>query len=285
MTSNIIFSTESGSDLPGHLVEQYGVYIAPMHVMMDGTDYLDGSIPVTDIYRFYDETNRIPSTSSTKPEEYTELFTRIRKDYPNSTIVHIGYTSKTSSSFKNVSIAAKEFDDIHLIDSLNVSGGLAAIVLYAAQLLHSNPDILVADLLKQINEVITHTRFSLIPGSLDFLRAGGQVSNATHRSASLLKIKPLIELIDGELTSTRKYRGNMEKVVQNMFKDYLDMYPINRDTLYLLYSVGLDESIKKQMEGLAREKGFQHVDWIEAGSVISSHAGPGGVGIAGIETF
>ncbi|WP_161878522.1 DegV family protein [Alkalibacterium sp. MB6] len=281
--ANILFTTESGADVPKYLVDKYPIYVAPMHVIMDEKDYPDGTIPVTDIYDYYERTNQIPSTTSTNPQEYTELFEQIKKEDPDSIIVHIGYTSRASSSFQHATIAAKDFDNIHLIDALNVSGGLGSIVLFAAQLLERQPDIALEDLIEQIKRKVPKSRFSFIPGSLDFLRAGGRVSNAAYISASLLKIKPLIELIDGKLTSTKKYRGPMKQVVEKMFRDYVSHYDLDKEVLYLLYSVGLDESVKEIMETLATEAGFTNLVWIQAGNVISTHAGPGGAGFAGLE--
>jgi fatty acid-binding protein DegV len=66
-------------------------------------------------------------------------------------------------------------------------------------------------------------------------------------------------------------------------RDYLDQYNIDRGQLYLLYSIGLDERIKQQMTEIASEAGFNNVIWIQAGAMISTHAGPGGVGISGLE--
>ncbi|GAA0355316.1 DegV family protein [Alkalibacterium iburiense] len=279
----LIFSTESGADLPKEFIDDYQIYVAPMHVIMDDTDYPDGSIPVTDIYEYYDRTKQIPSTTSTNPQEYTELFEQIRKDEPDSTIIHIGYTSRASSSFQHATIAAKDFEDIYLIDALNVSGGLGSIVQYAAKLYESQPDIELEHLLEDIKQTVPKSRFSFVPGSLDFLRAGGRVSNAAYISASLLKIKPLIELIDGKLTSTKKYRGPMKQVVEKMFRDYVSKYNLDKDILYLLFSVGLDDTVKSRMEELAKEAGFVTIQWIQAGNVISTHAGPGGAGFAGLE--
>lgn len=279
----IVFSTESGSDIPTDLAEKYSIYIAPMHVIMDGKDYPDGSIPVTDIYQYYDKTNHIPSTTSTNPHEYEELFSRIRKEHPDSIILHIGYTSRASSSFRHATLAAEEFEDIHLVDALNVSGGLASVVLFAARLLEQQPTISIEELIDQVEQAVPKSRFSFVPGSLDFLRAGGRVSNAAYLGASLLKIKPLIELIDGKLTSTRKYRGKMKRVVEEMFQDYFARYDLAKDHLYLLYSIGLEEEIKTRMEQLAEEAGFQTIQWVQAGCVISTHAGPGGAGVAGLE--
>ena len=280
----IIFTTESGADLPKELAEKHNIKIVPMHVVMDGTDYKDdGSLPVSKIYDYYNRTKLIPSTTSTNPNEYEEFFAQIKAENPDCTIVHIGYTSKASSSFHNAEIAAENFEDIYLIDALNVSAGLTVVTLYAAQLLESNPDIPMDELIQKIQASVPKSRMSFVPCSLEFLKAGGRVSNAAYISASLLQIKPLIELIDGKLVSAKKYRGKMSRVAEELLKDYLKKYPIDKKQIYFVFSIGLDEQVKVQMEQSAKEKGFENVTWIQAGSVISTHGGPGAFGIAGME--
>ncbi|WP_342431308.1 DegV family protein [Neobacillus sp. FSL H8-0543] len=279
----IILTTESGADLPVELANKHNVKVVPMHVIMDGEDYLDGSLPVTDIYDYYERTKKIPSTTSTNSHEYHEFFTKIKSDYPDCIIIHIGYTSKASSSFQNAIIATEELEDIFLIDALNVTGGLMTIVMYAVAILENEPTIEPVRLVDLIESMIPKTRFAFVPGSLDFLRAGGRVSNLAYLGGALLKIKPRIELIDGNLVSTKKYRGKMDVVTEKLMQDYLDQYDIDREQLYLIYSIGLDEGIKQRMEGNAKEAGFKNVKWVQAGAMISTHAGPGGFGIAGLE--
>jgi DegV family protein with EDD domain len=279
----IILTTESGADLPSDLADTHNVQVVPMHVIMDGQDYLDGFLPVTDIYDFYERTKKIPSTTSTNSHEYLEFFTRIKNDFPDCIIVHIGYTSKASSSFQNAIIATEDVKDIFLIDALNVTGGLTAIVMYAVNLLENEPSISPELLVEKIKAVVPKSRLAFVPGSLEFLRAGGRVSNLAYLGGALLKIKPRIELVDGNLVSTKKYRGKMDVVSEKLMRDYLTQYNIDREQLYLLYSIGLDERVKQGMEDIAREFGFKNVKWIQAGAMISTHAGPGGVGIAGLE--
>lgn len=279
----IILTTESGADLPRELADKHNVQVVPMHVIMDGQDYLDGSIPVTEIYDYYERTKKTSSTTSTNSHEYFEFFTKIKNDYPDCIIIHVGYTSKASSSFQNAVIATEELEDIFLIDALNVTGGLTAIVMYAVTLLEKEPSIDPVRLVEKIESIVPKSRLAFVPGSLEFLRAGGRVSNLAYLGGALLKIKPRIELIDGNLVSTKKYRGNMEAVSEKLMRDYLSQYDIDREQLYLLYSIGLDEGIKQGMDVIAKEAGFKNVKWIQAGAMISSHAGPGGVGIAGLE--
>lgn len=279
----IILSTESGADLPEFLAKKHDVQIVPMHVIMDGKDYLDGHLPVKEIYDFYDRTKKIPSTAATNMHEYQEFFKKIRTEFPDSIIVHIGYTSKASVSYENALIAAEDVKDIHLIDALNVTGGLAAIVMYAVDVLEKEPDIDPIHLLEKIEEKIPKTRLAFLPGSLDFLRAGGRVSNMAYLGGALLKIKPCIELVEGKLMSTKKYRGKMDKVAEKLFFEYLEQYDIDRQQIYFMYSIGLSETVKERINEIALEKGFENSMWIEAGAMISTHSGPGGFGVAGIE--
>lgn len=279
----IILSTESGADLPKDLVEKHQIQVVPMHVIMDGKDYLDGELPVEEVFDYHSRTKKIPSTTATNTHEYHELFTKIRTDFPESIIIHIGYTSKASASFQSALIAAEDFENLFLIDTLNVTGGLAAVVLYAANLMEEEPSIDHNQLIEKIESIVPKTKLAFIPGSLDFLRSGGRVSNMAYIGGSLLKIKPCIELKEGKLVSTRKYRGKMSIVAEKLMQDYLNQYDIDRKQLYLIYSIGLDESIKRQVEEIAKETGFENVTWMQAGAMISTHAGPGGFGIAGLE--
>ncbi len=254
-----------------------------MHIIMDGKDYLDGSLPVQDIYDYYRRTKKIPSTTATNAHEYQEFFATIRENFPDCIIIHIGYTSKASSSFQNAVIAAEDFEDIFLIDALNVTGGLAAIVLYAAKLLAKEPGIEPEHLVERIKAIVPKSRLAFIPGNLEFLKAGGRVSNTASLIGALLKIKPCIELKDGKLMSTKKYRGKMNRATEKLLSEYLNEYNIDRQQLYFIYSIGLDERIRQRMEEVANENGFQNIRWIQAGGMISTHSGAGGFGVAGLE--
>ncbi|HCX49177.1 MAG TPA: EDD domain protein [Bacillus sp. (in: Bacteria)] len=279
----IVLTTESGADLPIELAKKHRVQVVPMHVIMDDKDYEDGTLPVQDIYEYYERTKKIPSTTATNIHEYQEFFKKIKVDYPNCVIIHIGYTSKASSSFQNAVIATEDSEDIILIDALNVTGGLLAIVMYAVSVLEKEPMIEPMKLVEKIESIIPKSRLSFVPGSLEFLKAGGRVSNLAYLGGALLKIKPRIELVDGKLVSTKKYRGKMDEVAEKLLQDTLNQYELDKSQLYLLYSLGLEERIMQRMDKMVKDHGFQNVHWIQAGAMISTHAGPGGFGIAGLE--
>ncbi|MCX5780391.1 MAG: DegV family protein [Firmicutes bacterium] len=265
------------------LVELYGIYVIPMHIIMDDVDYQDGSIPVTEVYEYYLRTKKIPKTSAANPHEYVTAFQKITAENPEAIIILISYSSQASSTYQNAHIASEGIENIHHIDSLNVSGGEAAIILKAVELLEKHPDIQTEDLIKKIESFVARARVSFIPGHLEYLKAGGRLSNAAYLGASLLQLKPLIEIVDGKLVATKKYRGAMKNIAEKYLPEYLDRYNLDKAQLCLLHSLGLEENIKLRMEQISQAKGFQTIVWIQTGCVITAHSGPGSVGIAGFE--
>lgn len=281
----IIISTESGTDLPLDLVKLHHIQVVPMHVVIGDQDYPDGSIPVTDVYDYYEKTKKIPSTSATNPNEYQSFFKKINDENPDCIIIHIAYSSNASCTYQNAVIATDGMENIFLVDSLNVSGGEAVIVLKAVELLEKNPNILPDTLIEEIKSYVKRARVSFIPGNLDYLKAGGRVSNAAYLGASLLQLKPLIEIIEGKLVSTKKFRGKMKRVAEEYLHDYIGKYHMDKEQICLLYSLGLDEQIKQRMVEIVKEKGFKKITWIQTGCVISTHSGPGAMGIGGFENI
>lgn len=278
-----IILTESGADLPIDLVKLHKIHVLPMHVIMDDKDYQDGSISVTKVYDYYESTKKIPTTSAINPNEYQCSFEKITEENPDCIIIHISYSSKASSTYQNARIASEHMDNIYHVDSLNVSGGEAAIILKAVELIEKLPDIQLDDLIERIESFVAMARVSFIPGNLEYLRAGGRLSNAAFLGAYILQLKPLIEIVNGKLVATKKFRGAMIRIAEKYLNEYLERYNLDKEQLYFLYSLGLEEQIKQLMENIAKEKGFKKIIWIQTGCVISTHSGPGAIGIAGFE--
>lgn len=278
-----IILTESGADVPLDLVNLHQICVLPMHVIMDNIDYFDGSIPVTDVYDYYKRTKKIPTTSAINPNEYQHMFEKITEENPGCSIIHISYSSKASCTYQNALIASDGMKNVYHVDSLSVSGGEAAIVLKAAELVERYPEISPEDLVKKIESFVDRARVSFIPGNLEYLKAGGRLSNAAYLGASILQLKPLIEIVNGKLVATKKYRGVMSRVAEKYLNEYFDRYNFDKEQLCFLYSLGLEEHIKLNMEQIAKERGFKKIIWTQTGCVISTHSGPGAIGIAGFE--
>jgi DegV family protein with EDD domain len=173
-------------------------------------------------------------------------------------------------------------NNIYHIDSRNVSIGQGFIIAKVVQLIEKNPDIRIDEIIAYINQLAEKARFYFVPGDLHYLRAGGRVSNAQFLGATLLRLKPLIEIQDGLLMTKGKYRGSMESISQQMIKSYFISFPMDKEEVYLGYVHSISDSMKESMESQVKSLGVKKVQWLKAGCVITSHAGPAGFGIAGI---
>lgn len=278
---NIYIVTETGGDLFRSDAEKYGIKIVPMHVSIEGKSLDDGSFPVTDIFESYNRTKVLPKTSATNPHEYEKAFKEILAENPDAHILHLAYSAITTASYHNAVLASEGYDCVTHIDTKNVTGGQRAIVLKMAQYLEENPSA-TPQQLKEYGELLAEKcRFSFFPGDLEYLKAGGRVSNAAYLVASILGLKPLIEMIDGKLVGTKKYRGSNEKVFVKFLKEYLASTKLEKDSFFMVYSEGLPESTKSELESIAKSYGYKDFVWVPTGCVISTHAGPGAFGVGG----
>lgn len=282
MTKYII-TTESGSDLPKEIIDRYNVHIIPMHVTMGDQTYPDGSFPVEDIYAYYDETKTLPKTSGSTPQDNTEVFDKIIAQYPDAQIIHIAYSAVTTVSYNAATIAAKEFDNIHLVDSKNVSVGLVAIVKATAEFIERNPATTPEEIIAFVEDIRERTRFIFLPNTLLYLKAGGRVSNLAFHGANLLNLHPTIVLDNGYLVSGKKFRGSYERCIKKTIDHFFNTYDIDSDTVLLGGSPGVTDEHKQIAYNLIQEHGALISDWVPTGAVISSHGGPGAIGIVGIE--
>ena len=151
-----------------------------------------------------------------------------------------------------------------------------------AKHLQAKPDMSIDEAVAIANDLIARANMCFLPDNLEFLRAGGRVSNAVALGSRILSLHPTIEILNGKLTATKKYRGKMEKVIAQLIRDYSESYNLDRTSpLWIIYTVGLADSVKEAVEQVAAECGFQELEWVLAHGVITTHGGPAAIGIAG----
>ena len=279
--NQIILVAETGSDITAELAERYGIYIVPMHVAFDDETLDDGTFPAQKIVDFYQSTGHLPRTSGSTPDDFTPVFDRIHVEHPEAQILYLAYSAVTTCSYQSGVIAAEERDYVTILDTKQVSVGQAAVVVEMAKALQANPDMTMDEAVAKADEIISRANMCFLPDNLEFLRAGGRVSNAVALGSRILSLHPTIEILEGKLTATKKYRGKMEKVAAQLVRDYAERYNLERDTLWLVYTVGLADSVKQAVKQAADECGFQHLEWIQAHGVITTHGGPAAFGLAG----
>ena len=276
-----VIIAETGSDITKEMADKYGIYLVPMHVSFGSETKDDGSFPIEELFEYYEKTGDLPKTSASMPVDFEKVFDEIHEKMPQAHIIHLAYSKATTCSYQNAIIAAEGRDYVTSIDTKHVSAGQAIIVYAMAKHLEDNPQCTIEEIKAKVEQLAVECKMGFFPGDLAYLKAGGRVSNAAYIGAKLLNITPLIEVIDGTLQGTKKYHGSTKRIAKSFFKDFVTEKKLKKDQIAYVNALGLDDKVKKLLEELAIEYGFQDILWVSTGGVISSHSGPGGFGIAG----
>lgn len=278
----IVIVAETGSDITKELAEKYEIELVPMHVTFGDETVDDGTFPAERIPDYYRETGKLPKTSGCNPGDFLSLFERLDHQYPEAQILYLAYSAMTTCSYQSAQIASSDRTNLISIDTQQVSVGQGAIVIAVAKYLQKHPETTINDLIDYAKQMIERARMCFVPDNLEFLKAGGRVSNVAYLGAMLLNLHPVIEIIDGKLVATRKYRGKMSRVCAKLLKDYTEEYNIDpQSTLYFVTTVGLSDEVKNAVKQTAAELGYNDIEWILAHGVITTHGGPAAFGFSG----
>ncbi len=283
--SKIIISTESGSDLPYKISVPHNIQIIPMHISFGYKTLRDGSFDIDDIYSYYDRHKQLPKTSAPNPGDYTNHFKTIFDRFPDCSIIHISYSSKLSAAYQNALLASHDFDSnrISIIDSLNASSGLAAVVMLAIKIIDRYHNrVSFEECSSLVRQARSRVRCSFIPESLEYIRAGGRITGIMQFGAAVLNVKPSIAVIDGSLEQGKRYRGNIQKVAFAYMDDFAAQSNLNKDFIIIGYSHGISKAILFALKRHAHKLGFTKSWCFEMCSAVTSHTGPGCIGCAGV---
>jgi len=277
----IVILAETGSDLPKETAERYGIELVPMHVTFGDITLEDGTFPVEEICNYYAKNKELPKTSGCSPEDFRIIFDAIHEKYPEKHIIHLAYSAVTTCSYQSALIAAEDRDYITSIDTRQVSAGQSIIIIRTAEMLEKYPDITLPEVIKTVETFCLQTRMCFIPEDLEYLKAGGRVSNVVFLGGRLLNIHPSIEIENGYLIAKKKYRGRMERIAIKLLEEFTKKENLEKEHLWLLWSIGLPIEVRNIVEQTAMKLGYKKISWIQTGCVITSHGGPGAFGIAG----
>ena len=187
----------------------------------------------------------------------------------------------TTCSYQNALLAAEGRDYVTSVDTKHVSVGQGVVVMAVADWLKANPSATVKEAAVKAREIADNCNMCFIPKNLDYLRAGGRVSNVVALTGNLLNLHPCIEILDGKLLAKKKYRGNFNKVIPKLIEEYSEAHNLAKDHVTLIDTPYLEASLKQIAEQAAKDCGFCSVSWIKTGCVITCHGGPGAFGIVG----
>lgn len=269
--------SDSTCDLSPELVAANDIGILPLTVNK-GDESLRDMIDITpaDIFAWVSNGGDLCKTSAPSPVEYEDFFKEYAKDYD--AVIHINLGSGFSVSHQNAKMAAMEFDNVYVVDSKNLSTGQGHLVLEAAKAVREGkePSVIVDEL----NELTGRIETSFILDQLEYLAKGGRCSALAAFGANVLKLKPCIDLIDGKLTTGKKYRGAIERCVGEYVKDKLagreDIIP---ERIFITYTDHKEAAVQAARDGVSKYGNFETVLETKAGCTVSCHCGPATLGV------
>ncbi len=275
----ILLSADSTCDISGELLEKTGAILMPLHIILDGKSYDDGvDITPDEIYEHFAATGKLPKTSAINTQEYIDKFKPYIDD--GYEVIHINLGSAISSSYQNCVSASKQLEGLYPVDSCNLSSGTGHLVIEAAERIKQGMS--AKDIVKELKELIPKCHSSFVIDKLDFLRAGGRCSTLAMLGANLLQLKPSIYVdnTDGSMTVGKKYRGKLQKVLVNYVHDKLSQYEkIRPNRIFITHGGIAEQYIQIVKEELERLHYFDQIFVERASCTISSHCGPGTLGI------
>lgn len=276
--------SDSTCDLSQNLIEKYDISIVPLHIILGEEDYWDGkSITPDEIYKWSDENNTTPKTSAVSIEEAIQAI-KEPLDAGMEVIVFTiaGGMSTTNNVFHLAVNELEASEKVRIIDSANLSTGVGLQVIEAACMAQAGKSL--DEIVAAIGAVTPKVRASFVVDTLTYLHRGGRCSGLAALAGGMLKLHPKIVVKDGVMGAEKKYRGKMNSVILNYVKDMeADLLQAKPDRVFITHSGCPQEtidSVKQYLEGLHR---FDEILVTRAGGVISSHCGPGTLGVLFIE--
>lgn len=277
----VILSADSTCDLGKELGDKYDVHYCPLRIVLDGEEYIDNvTITPAEIFKAYRKKGILPATSAINIGEYLEYF----KPFVDAgyDVIHINLGSGISSSHQNCLAAAAQFDGhVYPVDSCNLSSGSGHLVIAAAEMIEKGME--ASQIAEEVKKLVHNCKSSFILDTLEFMKAGGRCSAVTAFGASMLHLKPCIEVDTAhrsKMVVGKKYRGKFDRVAMKYIDDKLEEFPnVKTDRVFLPNTV-FDDEFKKEIYDYIAAKGiFKEIIFADASCTISCHCGPGTLGL------
>jgi len=275
---NKVIIIDSACDLPEDMIENYRVL--PFRIIINEQEYKDGKdININQVYKRIRNKN-YPKTAQVSPIDFRNTFTELAKNKKD--CLYIAFSAAMSGSYQTAKLMAQEVKteypdfNIEIVDSKAGSTALGLLVNYASKLLEQNLSVnKIAELLRQERNNLVHL-FSL--DNLSTLQKGGRLSKGKAFIGNLLNIKPILEVINGEIVLTKKARGK-QKMINKIIKEIAKKGQ-QLDQQIIGISHADDKELALELRDIIKKKynpeGFM-INLISP--VLGAHLGIGGIGV------
>lgn len=275
---------DSTCDLSKDLLEKYDISVLPLHIVLGDKEYKDGlEISPDEIYEWSNTNKEAPKTSAAAISDTIDIYSKYLKSYDE--IICFSISGQMSTTVNVMRMAAEELDaedKIHIIDSENLSTGGGLLVIEAA--IMAKEGKIAEEIVEAMNQLKPYVRASFIVDTLTFLHRGGRCSGVAALAGGALKLHPKIVVENGGMKPDKKYRGKMNSAILSYVKDLEPQIKnAKNDRVFITHS-GCEEEIIESVRQYLSELGhFEEILITRAGGVISSHCGPGTLGVLFIE--
>lgn len=274
---SVVITVDSPADLPKELAEQFNISTIPLHIILDGNNYSDCvDIFPEDIFKAYAEKHILPTTSAIPIGEYEDFF----KSFTDNgfAVVHLSLSSEISSTHRNAVIAAESFEDVYVVDSRHLTTSITLLALKAAEMRDNGKS--ASEIAEEITKLTDYVVTSFVLDDLEFLSKGGRCSALAAFGANVFSIKPSIDMVDGALHISKKYRGKTNDVQIRFALDKISEYDDIDYSRLVIVSAGVEDAQVATVKSAIEEKyTFDEIILAKAGCTITSHCGKNTLGI------
>lgn len=261
--------TDSISDMTLEEGREFGIDIVPLTVSFGEESFID--MVTIDRKEFYEKlatTKELPVTGMPSPKQFLDVY----KKYPHDDIIGIFVAARSSGTLQSATLAKNETgrDNIHIIDSDSMTGGLNLLVRLACRYRDEGDD--VKTIVAKIEAIKDRVEVLAVMETLEYLIKGGRLSATGGAIANILSIKPLAGIRNGKVISAGKARGmkaGISSIVKSVKEARDESLPIM--AIYSYDTKNLD---------LLMEELNEDCPFCSVGSVVGTHSGPNAVGLA-----
>lgn len=275
---------DSTCDLSKDLVEKYDITILPLHILLGEEEFLDGvTITPEEIYKWSDANNTTPKTSAAGIDDTVGVLKPILDAGDQAVMFSIASGMSTTINVFRMAVQELDAEDkVRVIDSANLSTGIGLQVIEAACLAKAGKSL--DEIVTAIEEIKPRVRASFVVDILTYLHRGGRCSGLAALAGGMLKLHPKIVVKNGVMGPDKKYRGKISSAIMNYVQDMEEtLLKAKKDRVFITHS-GCDkeavDSVRSYLESLNK---FDEILETRAGGVVSSHCGPGTLGVLFIE--
>jgi len=276
--SKIAIITDSTSDIPAELAKELDIKIIPLTVIFGEESFLDNGkdITIKEFYKKIRSSEKLPTTTQPTPKDFIKAYSDTLEK--SESIISIHISKKMSGTINSAEMAKKEMPgrDIEILDTELVHMPLGFLVLKAAQLAQQGKP--KEEILKEVYDLKTKVRVLIVPSTLEYLKKGGRIGKAKGLIASLLEIKPILTIHDGEISqfkTARRWNQAKTELINSM-------KTMIKNSQNLMVSIGdsdAKEDAAEMYEKIKETFNPKKIFRVDIGIVVGAHLGPGGLGI------